>query len=632
MQLRIETFNNSRGGNSFFKAVTHPLAARRAPDLLRRLAAAPLAVYDPEGRIEGLAEIYGLAALPVAGCYVQDFAAVGQPLLGRPAEPVVALRSSGATTVFIAAFDASRAADHIRHLLPPGAAVVTLDALRLPDTLLTNPQRYLDPLNFATNFVFFRDAGGHATRLVSANYWAGYGGAARKLWLLLLGENGETLAEWEEPLPAGQAAIVIDSGAVRRRFALPDFTGQLFLHAIGAAGHDVVKYALDTVTADGDHGLSCTHDANSWPAAYYAGLPAPDRDERVILWVQNSLPCPIPAGTVGLGEMGHAAVRTIARPIAPFATYALDVGTLLPELRWPRQIEVSAGKYMVRPRYEILHGTHRRIAHVNVERDDLRPDPTIPKLGALFGKGYLLPAPILPRRRWQSVALPTPMARTQRELPLAIVCYDPAGRELARRDFGRLGRGDLPLIDLDALLDGRDFDYGHLELTYDFHDGGEADGWLHGLFRYTERASRHAAETSFGAHIFNTALVYRDEPQSYAARPPGLSTRLFLRLGRAPYDTLCHLIYPASTPWHATSRTELILSDSAGREVARKTIAIPCSGSRLWRYHEMFEPDERARAGADPYVIVRDATCRLFGYHGLLGAGGAFSLDHMFGF
>jgi hypothetical protein len=29
---------------------------------------------------------------------------------------------------------------------------------------------------------------------------------------------------------------------------------------------------------------------------------------------------------------------------------------------------------------------------------------------------------------------------------------------------------------------------------------------------------------------------------------------------------------------------------------------------------------------------VRDTTCRLFGYHGLLGRDGAFSLDHMFGF
>jgi hypothetical protein len=46
----------------------------------------------------------------------------------------------------------------------------------------------------------------------------------------------------------------------------------------------------------------------------------------------------------------------------------------------------------------------------------------------------------------------------------------------------------------------------------------------------------------------------------------------------------------------------------------------------------LFGEAARARAGADGYVIVRDPTCRLFGYHGLLGAAGSFSLDHMFGF
>ena len=35
---------------------------------------------------------------------------------------------------------------------------------------------------------------------------------------------------------------------------------------------------------------------------------------------------------------------------------------------------------------------------------------------------------------------------------------------------------------------------------------------------------------------------------------------------------------------------------------------------------------------AGAYAVIRDPTCRLFGYHGLLGEGGAFSLDHMFGF
>jgi hypothetical protein len=174
--------------------------------------------------------------------------------------------------------------------------------------------------------------------------------------------------------------------------------------------------------------------------------------------------------------------------------------------------------------------------------------------------------------------------------------------------------------------------WGHMELVYDFAEGGEADGWLHGLFRYEDRASGHAAETSFGAHIFNTVLTYKSEPQVYVGRPPGLSTRLFLRLGAAPHDTLCHLIYPASTSWHATSKTELLLHDGQGREVARRSLAIACSGSHFWRYHATFDGAERAAAGSGAYIIIRDTTCRLFGYHGLINGDGGFSLDHMFGF
>jgi len=46
----------------------------------------------------------------------------------------------------------------------------------------------------------------------------------------------------------------------------------------------------------------------------------------------------------------------------------------------------------------------------------------------------------------------------------------------------------------------------------------------------------------------------------------------------------------------------------------------------------LFDEVNRTGAGTGAYVIVRDTTCRLFGYHGLLGGDGAFSLDHMFGF
>ncbi len=82
---------------------------------------------------------------------------------------------------------------------------------------------------------------------------------------------------------------MIDSAEIRTRFNLQDFTGQLCIHALGIQGHDIVKYALDTY-GDAPAILSCTHDANSWPADFYAGLPAPAKGEDVVLWLQNSQP------------------------------------------------------------------------------------------------------------------------------------------------------------------------------------------------------------------------------------------------------------------------------------------------------------------------------------------------------
>jgi hypothetical protein len=629
MKLRIETFSNLKGGNAFYKAITHPLAARAMTDLLRRIGDRRLAVYDPLGLAGGAAEFYDFTGRELVGVFVQELNAIGAPVLGRRAEPVTSLGESGAEVVLVAAFDAARLTDHIRHLIPKGAEALSFDALRLPDDMLSNPRTYLDPLNFATNFVFFRDTETQRTRLTTANYWARYGACNIGLYLALFGESGELLAQWREPVPPGAAAITLDSALVRARFGLGEFSGQLFLHAIGAEGHDVVKYALDVFGS-----LSCTHDANSWPADLYAGLPAPRSGERVLLWLQNSHPRPIPGRSIGLNLMGDEGVRWFDREIAPFASVSIDVDRLLPGARWPQQIEVQAGKHMVRPRYEVIAAGRRRIAHVNVERTDLAPDPELAELGNLLGKGYLLPAPVLPRRRWHTSVLPTPMATCQTELPIGIIVYDRAGSEVTRHRFGRLARRDSVALDLDAVLDGFALpdDYGHLELVYDFAAGTVADGWLHGLFRYEDRASGHAAETSFGAHIFNTVLTRKGEPQSYAGRAPGLSTRLFLRVGQYPSDTLCHLIYPASTPWHATSETALILYDRDGTEIAREQASIPCSGSLFWRYAEVFDATIRGRAGENAYMVIRDTTCRLFGYHGLIGRDGAFSLDHMFGF
>ncbi|MGH6954229.1 MAG: hypothetical protein ACREGL_08615 [Alphaproteobacteria bacterium] len=636
MALRIQTFSNTAGGDCFFKAAGHPFVAQAAAALVRELeGAGPIAVYDPLGHAEGFDALHSLRQVSCAGVFVQSVADIGRRILGRPAQPVTDLKASAARALFVVAFDAERAIRHVLHLVPEGCRIVDLDRIRLPDWMVTNSQRYLDPLNFATNFALFRDADGQHTRLATMNYWAGYGAKDATLWLRLIGADGETLAEWSESLPPNGSSIVIDSRAVRARFDLRSFAGQLFLHVVGGRGHDVVKYALD-LYGDDESVLSATHDANAWPADRYAGLPAPAPGERVTLWVQNSHPAPIPPGGVGLNLMGSSEVRWLDREIGPFATFALDVATLVPEARWPQQLEVQAGRYFVRPRYEVRGpGGRARLAHVNVERTDLKADPRIPELGNLMGKGYILPAPVMPVGRYRSSVLPTPMATCQDELPLALVVYDSLGREAARHRFGRLPRGHARALEVDRLLEGNGSlagGYGHMELIYDFSDGGAADGWLHGIFRYEDRRTGHAAETSFGAHIFNTALTYNGEPQSYSGPAPGLSTRLFLRLGPEPFETVCHLIYPVSSAWRPLSDTQIVLHDARGGEVAHKSLAIPMSGSVLWRYSEMFEPRARARAGDGAYVLVRDSTCRLFGYHGLERGVAAFSLDHMFGF
>jgi hypothetical protein len=642
MALRIETFDNATGGNTLYKALTHPLAARPARALLTALADnAPVAIFDSGGAISAFAELFGLGAIDIAGVYVPQIERIGSRILGRAARPATELAASKARSVFVAAFDAERSIAQLEPFLPQSAGIFSLDALRLPRDRLTNRAAYLDPLNFANNFAFFRDTDALHTRLVTANYWSSYGAGSVACWMILFGGDGAILAEWCETCGPGASAIILDSREVRARFRLPEFCGQLFVHAVGAAGHDIVKYALDTFgggsadPAEGDdRSLSATHDANAWPADRYAGLPAPAPGEKIVLWVQNSHPLPIPPGAIGLNRMGDERVAQLVEPIAPFASCAVDVAALLPDLTWPAQLELRAGKHMVRPRYEVIDQGRRRIAHVNVERADLVPDPKLPVLAGVLGKGYLLPAPILPRALWATLVLPTPMANCQRELPIMAIVYDPEGNEILRRPLGRLPRGHATALDLDeepgidALGDG----YGHVELAYDFSDGGEADGWLHAIFRYRQRVSGHAAETSFGAHVFNTILTYRDEPQSYGGRPPGLSTRLFLRLGECGYDTMCHLIYPASRRWRPASATEILLYDGNGREIARTGLTIPCSGSHLWRYHTLFDSSIRAGAGPGAYAVVRDPTCRLFGYHGLLGADGAFSLDHMFGF
>ena len=620
--LNIQTFDAHAGGNVIYKALGHPLAGEAIARLYAGMEA-PVAIYDPEGIAEALLAMYPRTVDMV---FVHDVSLIGQTRAGVTARALTGLPASGARTVLIAAFNTDRIAARIAGLVPPAARVLSLDAARLPETMLSVPERYLDKLNFATNFVFFRDDGRMATRLVSANYWSMHGARAVRLWIRLFGQDGAILAAWEQDLPANGGGFAIDSREVRARFDLPPFTGQLFVHAIGVAGHDIVKYALDTFAIGNEPSLSCTHDANAWPSDRFAGLPAPRPDETVTLWLQNSHAAPIPAGAIALDRMGAERPAFWDREVGPFATVAIDAGAMLPDAKWPDQIEIRAGRHVVRPRYEVTRAGRTRIAHVNVERDNLRPDPGIRTLSPLMGRGYLLPFPVLETSRFRTIVQPTPMAVTQTTLPLRLDVFDPEGSLVRQRFLGCLTRDHAVAVEVAGVASG------HAELVYDFRDGGEADGWMHALFRYEDRQSSHAAECSFGAHIFNTAMTYRDEPQSYTGPPPGLTTTLFLKLADASRRGFAVLIYAASAAWHTRSTTELRLHDASGKIIATETIRIARSGSAMVWPHEVFGASALTAAGATGYVIVRDATCRLFGYHGLMDDAGGFSLDHMFGF
>jgi hypothetical protein len=633
--LDIETFDQLAGGQSFFKAIGHPLAAQKVPPLMDALKAqGPVAVYDPQGWLTPFCQIHPLTNIDVTDVYVQRFEDIGQNRLGHVTQPVTQILETSPKTLFIVSFDEELLTSHLTTFLPRDCRVFSLKDLKLPPEMLTNTRTYLDPLNFATNFAFFRDEDNLHTRLATANYWTSYSGKPARVWCHLLDTQGLPLVTWDEHLTHPGASFVLDSKEIRKRFGLDAFCGQLFLHVVGAAGHDIVKYGLDIYSDDG-RVLSCTHDANAWPAQYYAGLPAPTKDEDVILWVQNSHPCPIPGGAIKINLMGREETAvTLDQEVAPFATLPVSLKHLMPGVHWPAQLEILAGKHFVRPRYEVIRAQTRRIAHANVERTNLTNDTKLKDLAPLFGKGFLLPAPILPWDRWQSEVLPTPMARSQQTLPVTLLVYGADGHEMGEYRFGCLKRSDsVALIVNDVIKNVPDIarkGYGHMELVYDFEAGYEVDGWLHALFRY--ESNDHQTESSFGAHIYNTALTYKTQPHSYRGAPPGLTTRLFLPTGATGTQAVCHLIYPVSTSWHPLSNTDLILHNAAGEALALEKILIPCGGSRFWTLSDIFSQKEIQKAGENAYVIIRDTTCRLFGYHGLQNTQGRLCLDHMFGF
>jgi hypothetical protein len=631
--LKITSFLNNlplHSQNAFFKACTHPLAVTKIHSFIKQLESfKSVAVYDPFNNVPAFASLHDLSKISVSNVYVQQVADIGKVVLDRATKPVDEIDSESPEAIAVFAFNADIQISNIRHLLPKDCEIITLDSIKIPDEYLTKPADYLNQLNFATNFGFLRDSDGLHTRITIANYWGSYGATSAALDLCLFDENGHIIAKWQQSLGGAGQQFIIDSQEVRKRFNLPDFTGSLFMHAIKITGHDIVKYVVDVYDTKGEI-LTSTHDSNSWPADYYAGIGAPQDGEKVILWIQNCHPIPIQSGTVGVRLMGQKSTSYLDKEIAPFATYAWDLGAAMPA-KWPAQYEVIAQKYFTRPRFEVIYPDgNRHITHANVERTDLNPDINLPNVAKYLGKGYILPFPILKTNEFETVILPTPMATSQKSLPLHFYVYDSEGKLINEKTIAPISRQESVVIRAETLLEGYKFDAGHVELAYNPAHLAEADGWLHALVRYRNKNTGKAAETSFGAHIYNMPIVYKNEPQTYKGNPPGLRTTLMLRTFGGD-DTFCHLIYPCSKEWLPQSSTDLILHNGEGKEVARKHIKINLNGSQRWSYKEMFNQEERNAAGDNSYIVIKDVTCRLFGFHGQVNDK-TFSLDHMFGF
>lgn len=627
--LDIRTFG-PQGGNVLYKALAHPVAAEALARMEAEFAGRTLAIYDPDDAARTLAALY--PGLKPACVYVHDTEKVGQPDgFGGLLRALVELPATEADLILALSFDDAKMRARLKSL-QNGRELHTLSSARLPETMLVAGRPYLDKLNFATNFAFFRDTDQFSCRIVTANYWSNYGTENLRYWMRLYDTSGSVLAQWEQPVERAGAGITIDSAEVRRRFDLPEFTGQLFIHVLGARGHDVVKYALDTWGKNGNPSLSVTHDANAWPSVRYATLPAPEADETLIVWVQNSHATTIPKGAITFNRMGEDVSHGLDQSIGPFETVSVNIGHLLPNLSWPAQLEMRSGRHLVRPRYEITQRGRTRIAHLNVERDNLRPEPAIRQFPPSLGRGFLLPFPILDPQHFETFLQPNPMSEAIQSLPVRLDLFDEHGSKTGSHFLGDLPRNHETAVALHTLTNQQ----GHADLVYDFRNGGEADGWLHALMRYRNRVSDHAAETSFGAHIFNTLMTWRSEPQSYSGPPPGLTTRLFLKLGqRIGHETLrsfCCLIHPASVEGTETSETTLLLYGADGTLIAQTGVRIRPNGSFIVRPDEQFQPDHIQQAGEGGYVLIRDLSCRLFGYHGLKNDTGAFSLDHMFGF
>ena len=271
MALDIHT-GNKTGGDSVFKAMGHPLTADAMPGLLARLGErGAVALYDPFDQL-------GVLPYTTSPHSVDAVRAVDRGDRGEAPRP-------GSVGFGPSQVESSNASGGDVRCGPPHQPHPPLDP-RWYDgresrrgsnfcDLLTNKRKYLDKLNFATNLGFLRDANGRHSRIVTANYWSSYSNQPASIWCRLFDSDGVELATWMDALPG-------PSGNCDRQQGHPVALWPRGLHGHrlhacgGGCRADIVKYALDTY-GDAAEELSCTHDANAWPADLYAGLPAQAR-------------------------------------------------------------------------------------------------------------------------------------------------------------------------------------------------------------------------------------------------------------------------------------------------------------------------------------------------------------------
>ena len=99
MPLNIETFSNAVGGNAFYKAITHPLAAEPARALLAKLkASGPVAIYDPQNLLAAFDALFPLDRTEIAGVFVLDVSHIGRNFRGAYTQPVTEHGAPGERT------------------------------------------------------------------------------------------------------------------------------------------------------------------------------------------------------------------------------------------------------------------------------------------------------------------------------------------------------------------------------------------------------------------------------------------------------------------------------------------------------------------------------------------------------